>query len=186
MKCFTWKVSLQNLREYAGLSYSSFYSGQEGKFLYPWLRENCPEPHTMRLTDISKSRKFQLKDLDLDIKPTTIENHVSSLFIKWPGDVCGNYSSGWLLQRNSGDDKVKSDREYLHELEKPQLWNGVDIKNIVKQFEFESLFNNQQTLLELLTLLLKYGLVFIKNAPQKGQLELLTNLIGYHYITPYG
>lgn len=141
----------------------------------------------MRLTDISKSRKIHLSELDLNVKPISIENHAQSLLIKWPGDVMGNYTSNWLRQRNLDDENTKHERNLLHNLDKKVLWKANDMKYNVQSFDFSQLFTNKQSLHDFLTALLQYGLVFIQNAPQKqGQLELLTKLIGFPYITPYG
>lgn len=98
-------------------------NGDLSRLPYVWLRDNCPEPHTMSLTDRTKARSMTMKDLDVNVKPEEVSlMKDGTVAITWPHVGLSKYSTHWILDHDISDPKIQQNRPHRHFAYKV-LWN---------------------------------------------------------------
>ena len=139
--------------------------GEESKFNYMWLRDNCPTAHDKD----SHHRMFNILEVskDLSVKNFKI-NDSGSLQIQWSeGDHTSYYDPSWL--RNNCY-TLKNKSKYISPY---NLWNK-DLKNEFDTIciEHDEILDTDEGLIKWLELLHHKGIAIVKNAPVEKNLLL--------------
>lgn len=160
--------------------------GKEGRFPYVWLRDNCPAAHSYHVTAFSKARLVKMHQLDLNVKPVSVEPEEKGIKIVWEEGKSALYSHKWLRDRNPSDPKVKEQRPSIM-LPNKRVWNRELFNKHFKFYDFEKVLSDDMTCHDALTALVEWGLVFFNNLrPEEDQQLRLSKHLGFHYKTHYG
>ena len=132
--------------------------GEESKFNYMWLRDNCPTAHDKD----SRHRMFNILNVskDLSVKDFKLDES-GSLQVQWSeGNHTSYYDPNWL-RKNCYTLKNKS--KYISPY---NLWN----KNLKNEFdsiciEHDEILETDKGLIKWLELLHYKGIAIVKNAP---------------------
>ena len=132
--------------------------GEESKFNYLWLRDNCPSAHDKD----SRHRMFNILNISTDISPKTFNvNNNGSLEIEWSeGDHKSSYDSTWLRENCY---TIKNKTKYVSPY---KLWDN-SLQNNLKSIEidYDEIINSEDGLVKWLELLHYTGISIVKNAP---------------------
>ena len=132
--------------------------GEESKFNYMWLRDNCPTAHDKD----SRHRMFNILNVskDLSVKDFKLDES-GSLQVQWSeGNHTSYYDPNWL-RKNCYTLKNKS--KYISPY---NLWD----KNLKNEFdsiciEHDEILETDEGLIKWLELLHHKGIAIVKNAP---------------------
>ena len=132
--------------------------GEESKFNYLWLRDNCPTAHDKD----SRHRMFNILNVSTNINPKNYSvGENGSLEIEWSeGDHKSSYDPLWLRENcYTLKNKVKYVSPY-------KLWDN-SLQNNLKSIEIdhEEIINSEEGLVKWLELLHFTGIAIVKNAP---------------------
>ena len=132
--------------------------GEESKFNYLWLRDNCPTAHDKD----SRHRMFNILEVSQNINPK--KYNVSSdgkLEIEWSeGDHTSYYDPKWLRENCY---TIKNKKKYISPY---KLWDSSLEKNLETiQIENDEIINSEAGLIKWLELLHYTGIAIVKNAP---------------------
>ena len=132
--------------------------GEESKFNYMWLRDNCPTAHDKD----SRHRMFNILQVSQNINPKKYS--VSSdgkLEIEWSeGDHTSHYDLKWLRENCY---TINNKKKYLSPY---TLWDNSLEKNLTSiQIEHDEIMNSEEGLIKWLELLHHTGIAIVKNAP---------------------
>ena len=132
--------------------------GEESKFNYLWLRDNCPSAHDKD----SRHRMFNILNISTDISPKTYNvNNNGSLEIEWSeGDHKSSYDPSWLRENCY---TIKNKTKYVSPY---KLWDN-SLQNNLKSIEidYDEIINSEDGLIKWLELLHYTGIAIVKNAP---------------------
>ena len=132
--------------------------GEESKFNYMWLRDNCPTAHDKD----SRHRMFNILEVSQDINPKTYNvNAEGKLEIEWSeGNHKSYYDPKWLRENCY---TIKNNKKYVSPY---QLWENSLEKNINSiHIEHEEIVSSDEGLIKWLKLLHFKGISIVKNAP---------------------
>ena len=125
--------------------------GEESKFNYMWLRDNCPTAHDKD----SRHRMFNILEVSKEINPKKYSlNGDGKLEIEWSeGDHTSYYDPNWLRENCY---TIKNKQEYVSPY---QLWDN----NLEKDFkticiEHDEVIGSDQGLIKWLELLHHKGI----------------------------
>ena len=145
--------------------------GEESKFNYMWLRDNCPTAHDKD----SHQRMFNILNVskNLSIKDFKI-NESGSLQVQWSeGDHTSYYDPNWL---RSNCYTLKNKSKYVSPYD---LWDK-DLKSEFETIcvEHDEILETDEGLIKWLKLLHHKGVAIIKNAPveKKSAFPLLNRI----------
>jgi gamma-butyrobetaine dioxygenase len=132
--------------------------GEESKFNYLWLRDNCPTAHDKD----SRHRMFNILNVSTNINPKNYSvGENGSLEIEWSeGDHKSSYDPLWL--RNNCY-TLKNKAKYVSPY---KLWDnslGKNLKSI--EIDHDEIINSEEGLVKWLELLHQTGIAIVKNAP---------------------
>jgi gamma-butyrobetaine dioxygenase len=132
--------------------------GEESKFNYLWLRDNCPTAHDKD----SRHRMFNILNVSTNINPKNYSvGKNGSLEIEWSeGDHKSSYDSLWLRENcYTLKNKAKYESPY-------KLWDN-SLQNNLKSIEIyhDEIINSEEGLIKWLELLHYTGIAIVKNAP---------------------
>ena len=132
--------------------------GEESKFNYLWLRDNCPSAHDKD----SRHRMFNILNISTDISPKTYNvNNNGSLEIEWSE---GNHKSSYDSTRlRENCYTIKNKTKYVSPY---KLWDN-SLQNNLKSIEidYDEIINSEDGLVKWLELLHYTGISIVKNAP---------------------
>jgi gamma-butyrobetaine dioxygenase len=132
--------------------------GEESKFNYLWLRDNCPSAHDKD----SRHRMFNILNVSTDIRPKNYNvNNKGSLEIEWSeGDHKSSYDPLWLRENCY---TIKNKITYVSPY---KLWDN-SLQNNLKSIEIDhdEIINSEDGLVKWLELLHYTGIAIVKNAP---------------------
>ena len=132
--------------------------GEESKFNYLWLRDNCPSAHDKD----SRHRMFNILNISTDISPKTYNvNNNGSLEIEWrEGNHKSSYDPSWLRENCY---TIKNKTKYVSPY---KLWDN-SLQNNLKSIEidYDEIINSEDGLVKWLELLHYTGISIVKNAP---------------------
>ena len=132
--------------------------GEESKFNYLWLRDNCPSAHDKD----SRHRMFNILNISTDISPKTYNvNNNGSLEIEWSeGNHKSSYDPSWLRENCY---TIKNKTKYVSPY---KLWDN-SLQNNLKSIEidYDEIINSEDGLVKWLELLHYTGISIVKNAP---------------------
>jgi gamma-butyrobetaine dioxygenase len=137
--------------------------GEESKFNYMWLRDNCPTAHDKD----SRHRMFNILEVSKEINPKKYSlNGDGKLEIEWSeGDHTSYYDPKWLRENCY---TIKNKQEYVSPY---HLWDN----NLENEFssiciEHDEVINSDEGLIKWLELLHHKGIAIVKNSPtEKNQ-----------------
>ena len=132
--------------------------GEESKFNYLWLRDNCPTAHDKD----SRHRMFNILNVSTKINPKNYSiGEKGSLEIEWSeGDHKSSYDTSWLRENcYTLKNKIKYVSPY-------NLWDN-SLQDNLKSIEIDhdEIINSEEGLLKWLELLHYTGIAIVKNAP---------------------
>ena len=132
--------------------------GEESKFNYLWLRDNCPSAHDKD----SRHRMFNILSVSTDISPKTYNVNINgSLEIEWSeGNHKSSYDPSWL-RKNCYTIKNKSKYVSPYKLWDSSLQNNLESIHI----NHDEIINSEEGLIKWLELLHYTGIAIVKNAP---------------------
>jgi len=131
--------------------------GESSEYHFLWLRDNC---HCAQcVTDLSKEQVFEICDVPLDIKPSSVtltsENMIE---IIWDYDEHkSSYHPAWLKEH------CYSEKSREKRLLSPKLWDKEVIKDELPIYQFDEIMNDDSILLNWLYDQRDYGFSKIKN-----------------------
>jgi gamma-butyrobetaine dioxygenase len=132
--------------------------GEESKFNYLWLRDNCPTAHDKD----SRHRMFNILNVSTNINPKNYSvGKNGSLEIEWSeGGHKSSYDPLWLRENcYTLKNKAKYESPY-------KLWDN-SLQNNLKSIEIDhdEIINSEEGLIKWLELLHYTGIAIVKNAP---------------------
>ena len=132
--------------------------GEESKFNYMWLRDNCPTAHDKD----SRHRMFNILEVSKDINPKKYSlNDDGKLEIEWSeGEHTSYYDPKWLRENCY---TIKNKQKYISPY---QLWDN-NLKNNFESIciEHDEVIDSDEGLIKWLELLHHKGIAIVKNAP---------------------
>jgi len=145
--------------------------GEESKFNYMWLRDNCPTAHDKD----SRHRMFDILKVSKDINPKKYTiNTNGKLEIEWSeGDHTSHYDINWLRENCY---TIKNKQKYISPY---KLWDNSlqnDIKSI--SIDCDEIMSSNEGLVKWLKLLHFKGIAIVNNAPtkEKSAFEVLNRI----------
>ena len=132
--------------------------GEESKFNYLWLRDNCPTAHDKD----SRHRMFNILNVSTDINPKNYNlDKNGSLEIEWSeGDHKSSYDPKWLRENCY---TIKNKEKYISPY---KLWDSSLQNNLGSiEIDYEEILNSEEGLIKWLELLHHTGIAIVKNAP---------------------
>ena len=132
--------------------------GEESKFNYLWLRDNCPTAHDKD----SRHRMFNILKVSEDINPKNYSvKEDGKLEIEWSeGDHTSYYDPNWLRENCY---TIKNKQKYVSPY---KLWDSSLQKNLKSiQIDHDEIINSDEGLVQWLELLHYTGIAIVKNAP---------------------
>ena len=145
--------------------------GEESKFNYLWLRDNCPTAHDKD----SNHRMFNILEVSQNINPKNY--NVSSdgkLEIEWSeGDHTSYYDPKWLRDNCY---TIKNKKKYISPY---KLWDSSLEKNLETiQIDHDEIINSESGLIKWLELLHYNGIAIVKNSPveKNSALKILNRI----------
>ncbi len=146
-------------------------NGQQNKYHYFWLRENCTSENTTHKT--TKQKLLEFRQINPEIYPQKIEIDQKYLTITWNTDHVSRYELAWIYKRPLQKLPIKT-------------WLPKDAENF-KVHQFEKIMGDDQAAYACLGDFLTYGIAKVTGAPQeKGHVVRLTERFGYIRDTNYG
>ena len=145
--------------------------GEESKFNYLWLRDNCPTAHDKD----SRHRMFNILNVSKDIFIKNFEiNNSGALQVQWSeGNHTSYYDIKWLRKNCY---TIKNKAEYVSPYE---LWD----KNLKNNFnticiDHDEILDSDEGLIKWLELLHHKGIAIVKKAPveKKSAFPLLNRI----------
>ena len=136
--------------------------GEESKFNYLWLRDNCPTAHDKD----SRHRMFNILEVSQNINPTKYSiSSDGKLEIEWSeGDHTSYYDPKWLRE-NCYTLKHKS--KYISPY---TLWDNSLQKNLNSIIiDHDEIIASDEGLIKWLELLHKKGIAIVKNSPTEKE-----------------
>ena len=132
--------------------------GEESKFNYLWLRDNCPTAHDKD----SRHRMFNILNVSTNINPKNYSiSKNGSLEIEWSeGDHKSSYDPKWLRENcYTLKNKAKYKSPY-------KLWDNSLEKNLKSiEIDHDEIIDTESGLVKWLELLHYTGIAIVKNAP---------------------
>ena len=135
--------------------------GEESKFNYMWLRDNCPTAHDKD----SNHRMFNILNVSKRINPKKYNIKNGKLEIEWSeGNHTSYYDTEWLRKNCY---TIKNKKKYVSPY---KLWDNSlqkDIKSI--SIEHEEIISSDDGLVKWLELLHYKGIAIVKNSPTEKE-----------------
>ena len=132
--------------------------GEESKFNYLWLRDNCPTAHDKD----TRHRMFNILKVSKNINPKRYTlNSDGKLEIEWSeGGHTSYYDINWLRENCY---TLKNKKNYISPY---KLWDN-SLQNNLKSIyiEHDEIMNSDEGLIKWLELLHHTGIAIVKNAP---------------------
>jgi len=132
--------------------------GEESKFNYMWLRDNCPSAHDKD----SKHRMFNILKVSPHINPKKyLINAEGKLEIEWnEGDHISYYDPSWLRENCY---TINNKKNYISPY---YLWDS-SLQNDLHSIEIdhEEIISSEKGLIKWLELLHHKGIAIVKNSP---------------------
>ena len=132
--------------------------GEESKFNFMWLRDNCPTAHDKD----SRHRMFNILNVSERLNPKKyIVNSDGNLEIEWSeGDHTSYFDQKWLRENCY---TLKNKQKYISPY---KLWDSSLEKNLKSiHIDHDEIINSDDGLIKWLELLHYTGIAIVKNAP---------------------
>ncbi|XP_064543284.1 gamma-butyrobetaine dioxygenase [Drosophila montana] len=152
-----------------------------------WLRDNCQCPECyMQQTRSRLPHGWNYLDTRVRLQQLSWCVEQQALLIDWSDGHKSSYALGWLKAR---DFSPANRARYLRDSYRPERrhWSGLEFAQIQREFQYEELLRNDETLLQWLHQLAVHGLALIRQAPLEANvLRQLCNRVGFMRRTTYG
>tara|TARA_B100001173_G_scaffold307250_1_gene315457 strand:+ start:295 stop:1419 length:1125 start_codon:yes stop_codon:yes gene_type:complete len=140
----------------------SWNDGEESKFNYMWLRDNCPTAHDKD----SRHRMFNILEVSKNLSPKNYTiNKEGKLEIEWnEGNHTSYYDPKWLRENCY---TLKNKAKYVSPY---TLWDSSlqnDLESI--SIDHEEIISSDEGLIKWLELLHKKGIAIVKNSPTENE-----------------
>ena len=147
--------------------------GTCGRYLYFWLRENCPTDGS----SLSGQRLLALADIPAEIRPKSVGAHGDTVSLVWPDGHRSTFDGAWLRER-SHPSRTKPPPLDL------ATWDAsMDPEDLV--VGFASAMADDDALFDLIGLIVKHGVARVTDTPEEA-LTRLARRMGYLHDTNYG
>lgn len=159
-------------------------NGENLKFPYVWLRDNCQCEQCFHNT--AKSRILDWTKFDLNVKPKDVVKGENSVQISWTDGHTSEYRTNWLKFRSFTQD---SQRKYTETLYKPSkvTWCNENFEEAFTKHDYNDILNSDEALYEWLYKLSVYGVSLIHNTPDTETAgNAIVEKIGFTKRTHYG
>ncbi len=133
--------------------------GEESKFNYMWLRDNCPTAHDKD----SRHRMFNIINVSDSLNPIKYSiNADGKLEIEWSeGNHTSYYDPKWLRENCY---TLKNKKKFISPY---HLWNNSLQKDIASiTIQYDEIMDSDEGLIKWLELLHHKGISIVKNAPK--------------------
>ncbi|XP_055594981.1 gamma-butyrobetaine dioxygenase-like isoform X1 [Uranotaenia lowii] len=161
--------------------------GARYEFPLVWLRDNCQCPGCFHAGSNSRVLDWEHFDVDrIRLKEITVIEEGARVQFTWSDDHKSEFDAQWLLERNFSEHHRK---KYLNDWyrPRPKLWAKGDFPQVLKNFDFNDVLNEDEALRGWIEALIRYGIVMIKNAPLTEQeCRKLADRVGFIRKTHYG
>tara|TARA_Y100001935_G_scaffold53085_1_gene44296 strand:+ start:159 stop:1286 length:1128 start_codon:yes stop_codon:yes gene_type:complete len=139
--------------------------GEESKFNYMWLRDNCPSAHDKD----SRHRMFNILNISTEINPKKFNvTNDGDLQIEWSeGNHISLYNRKWLRENCY---TIKNNKKYVSPYE---LWDSSLEKNLDSVIiDHNEIMETEKGLIKWLELLHYKGIAIIRGAPTEDKSAL--------------
>jgi len=139
--------------------------GEESKFNYMWLRDNCPSAHDKD----SRHRMFNILNISTEINPKKFNvTNDGDLQIEWSeGNHISLYNRKWLRENCY---TIKNNKKYVSPYE---LWDSSLEKNLdTVIIDHNEIMETEKGLIKWLELLHYKGIAIIRGAPTEDKSAL--------------
>lgn len=155
--------------------------GQESRYHYIWLRDNCGCPLCGSKVSTSGERFFKLTEVPLEIAPEkAVLAADGTLQIVWHGGHQSSYEPAWLSAYDFSPSVEKRRRR------PPSLWDAT-LNQAPPEVRYSEVESGDDGLLRLLGRIVDYGFALVREMPSESDaVEGLAGLLGYIRETNYG
>jgi gamma-butyrobetaine dioxygenase len=153
--------------------------GHTSRFQGIWLRHQCECP--ICGTSMNALRGVRLLDLDVNIRPETLDWDADTLRVVWPPDAHrSTYAATWLRDHCHAPDEV------ARRTHRPSTWDA-SIRDDVPVFDFEAVSRDSVERLRLLETVVDLGFCKVINAPtDASRAKELIEIVGDQRPSHYG
>ena len=155
-------VSITNIEKNSSYLKIIWSDGEESKFNFMWLRDNCPTAHDKN----SRHRMFNILNVSDKLNPKKyVVNSDGKLEIEWSeGDHTSYFDQKWLRE-NCYTLKHKAKYISPYTLWNSSLQNNLDTIII----DHDEIISSDEGLIKWLELLHKKGIAIVKNSPTEKE-----------------
>ena len=155
-------VSITNIEKNSSYLKIIWSDGEESKFNFMWLRDNCPTAHDKN----SRHRMFNILNVSERLNPKKyLVNSDGNLEIEWSeGDHTSYFDQKWLRE-NCYTLKHKAKYISPYTLWNSSLQNNLDTIII----DHDEIISSDEGLIKWLELLHKKGIAIVKNSPTEKE-----------------
>ena len=150
--------SITNIEKNSSYLKISWNDGEESKFNYMWLRDNCPTAHDKD----SRHRMFNILEVSKNLSPKNYTiNKEGKLEIEWnEGNHTSYYDPKWLRENCY---TLKHKAKYISPY---TLWDSSLQNNLESiSIDHEEIISSDEGLIKWLELLHQKGIAIVKNSP---------------------
>ena len=155
-------VSITNIEKNNSYLKIIWSDGEESKFNFMWLRDNCPTAHDKD----SRHRMFNILNVSERLNPKKyLVNSDGKLEIEWSeGDHTSYFDQKWLRDNCY---TLKHKAKYISPY---TLWNN-ELQNNLSSIiiDHDEIISSDEGLIKWLELLHKKGIAIVKNSPTKKE-----------------
>ena len=128
-------------------------------FHYVWLRDHCRCP--LCFNAVTNQRQLDTHTIDLSIKPKHVSFTTDSLQVTWPDDHVSLYAFDWLSNSQYGQPYSS----FLVKGSERIFWGSSLAEQLPEMESFESVLENEPSLLKVCDNISKYGFALVKDTP---------------------
>ena len=155
-------VSITNIEKNSSYLKIIWSDGEESKFNFMWLRDNCPTAHDKN----SRHRMFNILNVSDKLNPKKyVVNSDGKLEIEWSeGDHTSYFDQKWLRENCY---TLKHKAKYISPY---TLWNSSLQNNLDSIIiDHDEIISSDEGLIKWLELLHKKGIAIVKNSPTEKE-----------------
>ncbi|KAG0716176.1 Gamma-butyrobetaine dioxygenase [Chionoecetes opilio] len=157
-----------------------FGDGTSGQLPFVWLRDNCQCPECFSVE--AQGRKLLYHDLDIEVQPTKVQEHIDGLTVDWSDGHKSEFSTKWLQNRAFTPTARAMHRERYALRKEP--WGA---EHRMKDFDYNTMMSDDRELLDWLLTMERKGSAMLRNVPKRDVAgpEIIAH-IAYVKMSHYG
>uniref|UniRef100_A0A182R037 Gamma-butyrobetaine dioxygenase n=1 Tax=Anopheles farauti TaxID=69004 RepID=A0A182R037_9DIPT len=154
-----------------------------------WLRDNCRCERCFHPGSTSRVLDWERFDVEaVRVAQVLVTNDGQSVEVRWNDELHRSsvYDVKWLLRRSF---EQQDTADYLQQWYRPRpvVWGADGFREILKEFRFEEVLQDDAVLRQWIEALIAYGVVMIKDAPlTENECRRLADRVGFIRKTHYG